>query len=205
MAQSRYDFARIMKEGENETLYARGILTCNVPGLVKTKTGKLVTPTLKVDEQGNLQNFFYKDSQPLPLYDYSGDGKEKVLVQPSMVGKTKEKKILLWVNENGKDSFFALEAWETQAKRMNMFFKKGESICVLAHKVISKGATTGQKEVVWCIDDIIKTQKDIVYEKKVNENTSTATSTPTPTEETKPSNGGFLPVSEDEADLPFGN
>ena len=197
MAQKRYDFARIFKEGENEYLYARGILTCNVPGLVKTKTGKLVTPTLKVDEQGNLQNFFFKDKEPLPLYDFSGDGKEKLLVQPEMVGRTKEKKILLWVNESGKDSFFAIEAWELQAKRLNMFYKKGNEIAILAHKVVSKGATTGQREVVWCIDDIIKTQKDIIYEKKSSIEGETSTSS-------EPSSSGFVPV-EEQADLPFGD
>lgn len=197
MAQKRYDYARIFKEGENEYLYARGILTCNVPGLVKTKTGKLVTPTLKVDEEGNLQNFFYKDKKPLPLYDFSGDGKEKLLTQPDMVGRTKEKKILLWVNESGKDSFFAIEAWELQAKRLNMFYKKGNEIAILAHKVVSKGATSGQKEVVWCIDDIIKTQKDIIFEKK--------SSTPVSNDSTSSESisNGFVPVQED-ADLPFG-
>lgn len=192
---ARYDFARIFKGDDgSEFLYARGLLTVTVPGLVKTKTGKLATPTLRVDEEGNLQNYFYKDGKPLPLFDYSGDGKEKELVQPAMTGNTKEKKILLWVNENGKDSFFALEAWETQAKRLNMFYKKGQPCCILAHKVITKGAVTGQKEVVWCIEDICKVKPDIEYTKKVETKESNTDS----------SNTGFTPVVET-SDLPFGD
>lgn len=193
---ARYDFARIFKgEGDNEILYARGILTVGVPGLVKTKTGKLATPTLRIDEEGNLQNYFYKDSKPLPLYDFSGDGKEKELVQPAMVGKTKEKKILLWVQENGKDKFFALEAWESQAKRLNMFYKKGQEIAILAHKVVTKGAVNGQKEIVWCLEDICKVEKDIVYTKSSKNDTVSE-------EKKEEVNEGFSTV-EDSSDLPF--
>lgn len=152
---------------------------------------------MRIDEQNNLQNYFVKDGKPQPLYDFSGDGKEKLLIQPDMVGKTKEKKILLWVNENGKDQFFALEAWETNAKRLNMFYKKGQEICVLAHKVISKGASSGQKEVVWCIDDITKVEKDIVYKKA--EKPVEETKAPTPAV-----NEGFVSVDDDTSDLPFG-
>lgn len=160
---ARCDFARIYTDDKYEVLYARGFLTCNIPGLEKIASGMLHTPTLKVDEQRNLQNFFDEDGQPLPLYDYSGDGEEKVLVQPSMVGETKEKRILIWVQKNGDDQFFALEAVDTQAKRMNMFFKKGDPICILAYKRITWNASTGKKEVVWCVTDIIKTQKDNIY------------------------------------------
>jgi hypothetical protein len=190
MAQKRYDFAKKIKgEGDNEILYARGILTTDVPGLVKTKTGKYVTPTLRVDEEGNLQNYFYKDDEPLPLYSFAGDGKEKELVQPKMVGKTKEKKILLWVNENGKDSFFALEAWEKQAKRLNMFYKKGQEVVIFAHKTVSKGAVSGAREVFWCIDDISKVEKDFIYKKEKPVETTPA---------------GFAEVT-NTSDLPFGD
>lgn len=168
MAQ-RYDFSRTFSgDGESEFLYARGILTVTIPGLVKTKTGKLATPLLRIDEEGNMQNYFYKDGEPLPLYDFTGDGKEKILKQPAMVGKTKEKNILLWVQENGEDKFFILEAWESTAKRLHMFYKKGQEICVLAHKVVTKG-TASTPRTVWCIEDICKVEDDFAAQLKKSE------------------------------------
>ena len=121
-----------------------------------------------------------------------------------MVGNTKEKKILLWVNEAGKDSFFALEAWETNAKKMNMFYKKGQKIAVLAHKVISKGASTGQKETFWCIDDICKVEDDIVYAKKEKKDEEKATETieNKSADVTEEMPSGFANV-DDTSDLPF--
>lgn len=168
MAQKRYDFFRKFTNNEgNEILYARGILTIEVFGLSKTKSGKLVVPSYRIDEKGNMQSFFStKEGKPIPLYTYKGDGKEKVVSQSELEGKTKQKNLLLWINTNGTNVWFKLEAWEYIAKRLNMFYNKGQEVVILAHKNTSKGAESGKQEEVWVIDDICKVEKDLVYKKE---------------------------------------
>lgn len=164
----RYDFSKeftITENGvEKQMLYGRGILTIEVIGLAKTNTGKFVVPTFRIDEKGNMQNFFFKQGKPLPLYTFKNGGKEEELSQSPMSGKTKEKKLFLWCNEKGVDKFYRLEAWEFLAKKLNMFYEKGDEVTILAQKVVSKGAETGQSEELWVIQDISKVKKD--FEKK---------------------------------------
>lgn len=215
MAQKRYDYFKIMKDANNnELLYARGILTVDVIGLAKTKTGKLVTPTYRIDESGNMQNFFYsKEGEPFPLYSFRDDGKEKVVSQPNMVGKTKQKNLLLWVNNNGTNTWFRLEAWEHIAKRLNMFYRKGQEVVLLAHKVVTKGAESGKQEEVWIINNINKVEKDFVYNKsnstdtKTNSNDSNTNKGASKSEEKNNQLDGFEAMNTHETnkdfDLPF--
>ena len=158
---TRNDYARILKPSkDSELLYARGFLTITVTGLTKTKDGRFRVPLFRIDEDGNLQNFHKNSSgSPYPLYTFAGDGIEKRLKQPRMFGETKEKRLLLWVNENGKDLFFALDAWDLQAQNLNMFYKKGDQVCILAKRntTILPG---GEPMALWNIQEICKITKD---------------------------------------------
>lgn len=173
----RYDYSRTFKVTENDTekeyLYARGILSIEVIGLAKTNTGKLFVPTYKIDENDNMQNFFFKDGKPLPLYTFKNEGQEEILEQPEMEGKTKAKKLYLLCEDKGDTKFFRLEAWEYIAKKMNMFYEKGDEVTIFAQKTMSKGAETGQSEEIWIVNDITKIKKDFITKrgsKKNNEN-----------------------------------
>lgn len=206
MAQKRYDFFRKFTNNDgNEILYARGILTIEVFGLSKTKSGKLVVPSYRIDEKGNMQSFFStKEGKPFPLYTYKGDGKEKVVSQSELEGKTKQKNLLLWVNTNGTNVWFKLEAWEYIAKRLNMFYNKGQEVVILAHKNTSKGAESGKQEEVWVIDDICKIEKDLIYKKEPKGNIEKEID-----EEEKEEDNNFEieedfeQIEDDDFDLPF--
>lgn len=157
---SKEFYSKIIEGTDGVTyLYATGILTCEVPGLVKAANGVLVTPTLRMDDDGNLQNFFFKDGNPQPLYDFCGHKEGVELVQPKMTSKdTKEKKILLMVPIDGekRPEFYQLEAWGNIAKLMNIYYKKGQKISVLCKKNDTKGTSNGKVSDVWRVENISK-------------------------------------------------
>lgn len=65
--------------------------------------------------------------------------------------------------------FFPLEAWDYIAVRINKYFKKGQRVTVFAHKVIAKGSTNGNPEVIWCVEDITLMEDDPIEIKKTKD------------------------------------
>lgn len=158
-------------ETENGTyLYATGILTSDIFGLIKNNAGQFVTPTYKIDEEGRVQTYMQKDGKPLPMYSFKFDGKQKTVKQFDLVGKTKMYCLLLKSEQgNGKKPiYYRIEARGENAIEMNMFYKKGDKITVFAKKYRSAGIETGRSEEVWILQDVSKIKDSFVSKDSLN-------------------------------------
>lgn len=155
---------------ENGTyLYATGILTSEIFGLIKNNSGQFVTPTYKIDEEGNVQTYMQKDGKPLTMYSFKFDGKQKKLKQVDMIGKSKMHCLLLKSEqgEGKKPIYYRIEARSELAIEMNMFFKKGDKISVFAKKYHSAGVETGKSEEVWILQDVTKIKDSFVSKEEL--------------------------------------
>lgn len=158
-------------ETENGTyLYATGILTSDVFGLIRNNAGMFVIPVYKLDEEGNIQTYVQKDGKPLPLYSFKFDGKQKTVKQPEMVGKTRMHCMLLKC-EQGDDKkpiYYRIEARGELAIEMNMFYRKGDKISIFAKKYRSSGVETGRSEDVWILQSATKIKDSFVSKDDLN-------------------------------------
>ena len=158
------DMHREIETDKGTYLYATGVLTSDVFGLIKNNSGQFVTPVYKVDEEGNVQTYMQKDGKPLPMYSFKFDGKQKKIKQPDMTGKTKYFCLLLKV-EQGDDKkpiYYRIEAREELAIEMNMFYRKDDKISVFAKKYRATGVETGRSEDVWILQDVSKIKDSFV-------------------------------------------
>ena len=164
------DMHREIETDKGTYLYATGILTSDIFGLIKNNAGQFVTPVYKVDEEGNIQTYMQKAGKPLPLYSFKFDGKQKTLKQPEMVGKTRVYCLLLKCEQGDgkKPVYYRIEAREEIAIEMNMFYRKGDRISVFAKKYRSTGIETGRSEDVWILQDVSKVKDSFVLKEELN-------------------------------------
>lgn len=163
------DMHREIETDKGTYLYATGVLTSNIYGLIRNNSGIFVTPVFKMDEEGNVQTYMQKDGKPLPLYSFKFDGKQKKVKQEEMVGKTKMHCILLKcdLGEGKKPVYYRIEARGETAIEMNMFYKKGDKISVFAKKYYSAGVETGRSEEVWILQDVSKIKDSFVSKEEL--------------------------------------
>lgn len=230
--KQRFDLKRtdLKSSKGDEILVATGRLSMKLVALGKSpKTGKYVSPTYKIDEKENMQNFYQRDGKPLPLYSLLDGGVEKEWEQPALEGKTKEKNLYLIVGQgNDKDPiFYELRLWDSVARYVHQWCDKGELVLVIARKSIEKSPSDAKVEKeVWVVENLIKvnegkkgTTTNKTNEKNENANTSNdvkqeekAADQPAQKTEDKSSevdktenkeiNEKFIPLEEDD-DLPF--
>ncbi len=167
---AKVDVTREMETSEGTFLYATGVLTSDVFGLIKNKSGKFVTPVYRVDEDGSVQAFVQKDGKPIPMYSFKFDGKQKTIKQPDLDGKTKQHCLLIKC-EKGKDQkpvYYRIEAREELAIEMNMYYQKGDKVAIFAKKFRSLGTETGRSDDVWVIQSIQKTKDSFVSKESLD-------------------------------------
>lgn len=150
-------------------LYATGVLTSEIFGLIKNNKGMFVTPVYKMDEEGKIQTFIQENGKPVPLYSFKFDGKQKTLKQPNMVGKTKMHCLLLKCDagEDKKPVYYRIEARGELAIEMNMYYRRGDKVSIFAKKYFTAGVETGKSEEVWILQDIKKIRDSFVSKEEL--------------------------------------
>lgn len=155
-----------MEKKEYKTFIGR--LSMDIEALSKTPKGVYAAPTYRIDNQGNINNFFQHEGKPMELYDLRG-GSEKIYEQKALVDEGKLRSLALALDNPLEDniSWISLQLWGDIAKEVHINYKKGDLVALVAVKNSNKSQATGKTFDIWNVVNIQKVEFE--YVKKEDE------------------------------------